>query len=64
MIYLKLAALLLANLPALIKLINTLDENAKAAGTERKVQDELQKITDAFKARDSEALRRIFSSDD
>lgn len=51
---------LLKALPEILALIKTIQEQIKKANTERKVKDDLAKITEAFKNKDAAALNDIF----
>lgn len=49
-------------LPALFKLLQTLQKRIDAAGVDRKVRDDVKAIHEAFDAENSDQLNRIFNS--
>lgn len=60
--YLALAVLVLKNLPAILRLIETIEAQMKEAETKRKISEDLNAIDEAFRAKDPEKLRTIFNS--
>lgn len=55
-------AILVANLPKIITLIEEIERARTAAALDQKVMDDKRAISEAFKSRDAEALRKIFSN--
>lgn len=62
MSYVKLAKALIVALPEIIQLVKTLMEKYDEAQLDAKIKGDLKGISDAFKTKDAEALRRIFNS--
>lgn len=52
----------LAALPALFRLIQTIQKIHKEAGTERKVAEDIKTIQEAFHEKDPAKLNALFSS--
>lgn len=55
-------AILVANLPKIITLIEEIERARTAAALDQKVMDDKRAISEAFRNRDPVALRRIFES--
>lgn len=62
MTLLTLLAQILANLPELLRLVRNIQDNLEEVETERKVKDDIQKLNEAFEAKDEKAFRDIFNS--
>ncbi len=58
----RLALAFLAALPELLRLIDNIQKQIEADKTDRRVKEDLQKINQAFKDKDAEALKRIFTN--
>lgn len=59
---LKLLWALAANLPAILKMIQALVDYAKEQEKKQKLKEDLNAIEQAFKNKDPDALRKVFSS--
>lgn len=59
---LGLIALVLKHLPQILRLIELLEQAEREAKTQRKVAEDLQKINEAFEAKDAQKLKDIFNS--
>ncbi len=59
---LALVALVLKHLPQILRLIELLEQAEREAKTQRKVADDLEKINQAFEAKDATKLKEIFMS--
>jgi hypothetical protein len=53
---------LLRNLPTILAIIEHLDRMAKEQATEKKVDQSLKEIEDAFRSGDAEKLRSVLNS--
>lgn len=53
---------LIVAFPKIIELLETIHKRIEEAETQRKVEDDLKAINEAFKNQDAEALRKIFNS--
>lgn len=58
----KLFAVLILNLPKILKLLENMQKRIDKAEEDKKVEQDLDAINKAFEDGDSEALRRIFNS--
>jgi hypothetical protein len=58
----QLLVILAQNLPAIIKMLHALAEGAEKDLVDKKVKDDIEAITKAFKEKDAAALNRIFNS--
>jgi len=53
--------ILLANLPQILRLIEEIQKAQAEASIKRRVADDFKAIEEAFKAKDGDALNRIFN---
>lgn len=54
----------LASLPALFKLVQTIQKRIDAAGVDRKVKDDVKLIHEVFQDQDAGKLNALFNSPD
>lgn len=62
MTILKLLVILIENLPAIVRLLNAMAEEAEKEQVRKKVQNDLKTIEEAFRNKDSESLDKLFRS--
>lgn len=53
---------LLKNLPVILEIISHLQKEIDRQASDKKLADDLKVISQAFKDKDAEALRRLFNS--
>ena len=58
----RLIWLFIAAIPDLLKLLDAIDQAQKQAALNRKVNDDLKVIHQAFKSKDASAITALFSS--
>jgi hypothetical protein len=54
--------LLAQNLPAILKMLEEMSKAADKKALDKKVSDDIETITNAFKTGDADALRKLFNS--
>jgi hypothetical protein len=59
---LGLIALVLKHLPQILRLIELLEQAEREAKTQRKIAEDLEKINQAFEAKDAQKLKELFNS--
>lgn len=59
---LGLIALVLKHLPQILRLVELLEQAEREAKTQRKVAEDLEKINQAFEAKDAQKLKELFNS--
>jgi hypothetical protein len=59
---LGLIAMVLKHLPQILRLVELLEQAEREAKTQRKVAEDLEKINQAFEAKDASKLKELFNS--
>lgn len=59
---LGLIALVLKHLPQILRLVELLEQAEREAKTQRKIAEDLEKINQAFEAKDAQKLKELFNS--